>query len=164
MAERTAKAVASGSGGTKSGKRTLMRPWVIFDFGDSGAHAEVIYMDKHRTTEQRRHARRKAGVCAWLQFSGDDATRGMVSVDLGLEGAQFSSLRPVGTGERVLVRLQLGPSHPTVECKGVVRWAAPMPNRLNHFGVRFVDLRDDERAAIESFLKRPSAKPALAAV
>ncbi|MBX7258518.1 MAG: PilZ domain-containing protein [Candidatus Hydrogenedentes bacterium] len=121
-------------------------------------------MDKHRQTEQRRHTRRKVGVCAWLQFNGDDATRGMVSVDLAPEGAQFSSIRPIEIGERVLVRLQLGPSHPTVECKGAVCWAAPMPNRLNHFGVRFVDLNDDERASIESFLQRPSARPALAAV
>ena len=141
-----------------------MRPLVIFDFGDSGIRAELIYMNKHKKTEQRRHQRRRVGVCAWLQFNGDDATRGMVSVDMAPEGAQFSSIKPVNVGERVLVRLQLGPSHPIVECKGTVCWAAPMPNRLHHFGVRFLDLRDDERASIEGFLHRPSARPTLAAV
>lgn len=88
----------------------------------------------------------------------------MRSVDLSLEGSRFATLHPLPLGQTLLVRLQLEPTLPTVECKGRVCWCRPMPNGLHEFGVRFVDLLEDERERIERFLIGTQARPALVAV
>lgn len=101
--------------------------------------------------EARRHNRHKVAVCAWLDFYHENTTRGTVSEDLSLEGARFSSMRPVNVGERVLVRMQLDRAGTPIECKGRVCWTASQPNRLHTFGVRFVDLSEDERGNLSTY-------------
>jgi len=64
-------------------------------------------------------------------------------VDVGTEGARFTTHRQVVAGEHVLVNLQLPSS--SIECKGRVCWCAREEDGLSSFGVRFVDLREAER-------------------
>jgi hypothetical protein len=119
-------------------------------------------MEKQRK-EKRRHRRRNVAVCAWLAFNGDGASRGMVSVDLAPEGARFCALNPVSAGQPVLVRLQLGPSRRAIECKGRVCWTRSMPDSLRHFGVRFLDLHEEEEIWIREFLGGSATHPTAAA-
>lgn len=103
-------------------------------------------------------------VCAWLDFRGDSATRAMRSLDLSEEGARFATIRPVRAGDAVMVRLDVRAGEPAVECKGRVCWVRPMQDRVRHFGVRFVDLADDERSRIEQSLRDAADRVPLAAV
>ncbi len=114
--------------------------------------------------EARRHPRHKVAVCAWLDFHHEKTARGTVSEDLAVEGARFSSMRPVVVGERVLIRMQLDRSGGPIECKGRICWARTQANRLHTFGVRFVDLSDDERGCLGSYLDGTWPTPAYAAV
>jgi len=105
------------------------------------------------------------GASAWLRFAGERDARGTVSLDLSKQGAQFSGIRPAEDGTPVLVHLQLASGSPVIECKGRVCWSRLMPNGLHNFGVRFLDLLDDEAALIERFLSGgPRLLPRLAAV
>jgi len=117
-----------------------------------------------RQEDARRHKRHKVGVYAWLEFCHETTTRGTLSEDLALEGARFSSMRPVVVGERVLVRMQLERSRGPIECKGRICWTKNQPNRLHTFGVRFVDLCEDEQGHLASFLDGTRPNPAYAAV
>ncbi|HRK34960.1 MAG TPA: PilZ domain-containing protein [Candidatus Hydrogenedentes bacterium] len=98
-----------------------------------------------QVTNARRHERYQVPIAAWIEFHGDAETRGTVSRDVSAEGARFSSVRPMLAGEPVIVRMQLGRGAQIVECKGRVVWTKQMPNRLHDFGVRFVDLDEDEQ-------------------
>ncbi|GMU93270.1 MAG: hypothetical protein AMXMBFR4_23280 [Candidatus Hydrogenedentota bacterium] len=138
-------------------------------FGDFGGkqNAVVRHMMKYmeaRRTNQRRHTRHNVSIAAWLEFENDSVYRGTVSTDLGIEGARFSSLTPVEVGQRVLVRMQLGHTSNVIECKGRVCWSQPMPNRLYDFGVRFVDLDEEECSRLQSFLERWQMRTAYAVV
>jgi hypothetical protein len=112
----------------------------------------------------RRHKRMAVPVCAWLDFRGDSATRAMRSLDLSLEGARFATIRPVRTGDAVMARLEIRSGESAVECKGRVCWVRPMQDRVRHFGVRFVDLSDEERSRIEQLLNEAARQAPLAAV
>lgn len=114
--------------------------------------------------EARRHQRHKVAVCAWLDFHQERTTRGTVSEDLAVEGARFSSMRPVSVGEGVLVRMQLDRSGGPIECKGRVCWAQSQPNQLHTFGVRFVDLSEEEQVYLASYLDGKWPATAYAAV
>ena len=122
----------------------------------------MVYRDK--TTSKRRHERFAVPVAAWLEFFGDTDTRGTVSRDVGAEGARFSGVRPALVGEPVIVRMQLGRGTQPVECKGRIVWSKMMPNRLHDFGVRFLDLSEEERAELLGFLAGHFQSPAYAAV
>ena len=102
--------------------------------------------------DSRRHIRQRVTACAWLEFSQETLPRATTTLDLAIEGARFSSMKPATLGDPVLVRLQLGTSPRYIECKGKVCWTDRMPNRLYNFGVRFVDLYEDERLRLEQFL------------
>jgi hypothetical protein len=102
--------------------------------------------------EKRRYARHGESVCAWLTFHYDALQCGTLTEDLSSEGACFSTLRPIHAGEQVLLNLQVDPTG--IECKGKVCWALTMPNGLNRFGVRFVDIGDDEREQLSHYLVR----------
>lgn len=128
-----------------------MRFLVETRFGVLGGYAVMRYMEKQRKYK-RRNRRQPVAVCAWLEFDSDRTTRGMVSVDLGPEGAQFCALNAVNLGERVLVRLQLESTGRPMECKGRVCWTQSKPNSLQHFGIRFLDLHEDEQARLCDFL------------
>jgi PilZ domain-containing protein len=88
----------------------------------------------------------------------------MRTVDLAPEGARFVQTRPMPEGEPLQIALQLGPLVHTIECKGRVCWSKPARNGLHEFGVRFVDLLEEERERINRFLSANKARPALAAV
>ena len=104
--------------------------------------------------ERRRHERIEEAVCAWLSFRRDGAAYGALTMDIGQEGAQFSTTRNVDVGEHVMVHLQL-PST-SVECRGQICWVAPSPRGQMNFGVRFVDLQEIERDRLGRFINRAS--------
>jgi hypothetical protein len=131
-------------------------------FGDSDGNARVRTMDSKMCN--RRHERYAVPVAAWIEFYGDTNTRGTISRDMSAEGARFSSIRPTLVGEPVIVRMQLGRTQAPMECKGRVVWSKFMPNRLHEYGVRFVDLTDEEQVALRAFLTGHFQSPAYAAV
>jgi hypothetical protein len=102
--------------------------------------------------ERRRFARHDESVCAWLTFHYDALQCGTLTEDLSAEGACFSTLRRVNAGEQLLLHLQVDPTG--IECKGKVCWTSSMPNGLNRFGVRFVDIRHDEQDQLSHYLTR----------
>jgi len=114
--------------------------------------------------DARRHQRHKVAVCAWLDFHRENTTRGTVSEDLAVEGARFCSMRPVAVGEGVLVRMQLEPSAGPIECKGRICWTRSQPNELHTFGVRFVDLSEEEQGYLASYLGGNRPNPVYATV
>jgi len=106
-------------------------------------------------SERRRYARVEESVCAWLSFRGDYAAYGMLSADLGAEGARFSALRRVSVKERVAIYFDFPTK--TVGCEAEVRWVKPTPNGWVDFGVRFVKLDGHERDYLERFLTKTAA-------
>jgi len=88
----------------------------------------------------------------------------MRSADLSLSGVRFTWLRPHVPGTPLLIRLQLGETGPAIECKGRVCWSVPLRNGLHYFGVRFLDMTEDEIEHLENFLNVTKARPVLAAV
>jgi len=111
-------------------------------------------MVKTPVMNRRRHPRGASAARGWLQFRGDVSARETVSADLAREGAQFSTAGPREAGEQALVHLQLAFGG-TIECKGKVCWSRCAPDGTCNFGVRFVDLADDEGEAIQCFLDSP---------
>jgi hypothetical protein len=104
--------------------------------------------------ERRRHARVEQHLCAWISFQASETAHGTLTVDLGAQGAQFSTLRSVEVSEPVLVCLQF-PSG-SIECKGRVCWTNWGSNGLNYFGVRFLDLSESERDRLEHYVDHRS--------
>ena len=102
--------------------------------------------------EKRRFVRVEEPVCAWLQFRRDGAAYGTLTIDVGLEGARFTSLRQVRIGDHLMVSLQL-PSM-TIECKGKVCWSSLDDLDTLCFGVRFLDLREAEREHLNRYLSK----------
>lgn len=102
--------------------------------------------------ERRRFERYHESICAWLTFHYDTLQYGTLTEDVSVDGACFSTLRKVNAGEHLMLHLQVEPGG--IECKGKVCWIQPMPNGLNRFGVRFVDLMDDERDHLARHLAR----------
>ncbi|NUM55599.1 MAG: PilZ domain-containing protein [Candidatus Hydrogenedentes bacterium] len=119
-------------------------------FGDSDGNGRVGTMNTKQCN--RRHERYAVPVAAWIEFYGDTNTRGTISRDVSAEGARFSSIRPTLVGEPVIVRMQLGRAQTPMECKGRVVWSKYMPNRLHEYGVRFVDLSEEEQSGLLGFL------------
>lgn len=131
-------------------------------FGDSDGNARVRTMSTKICS--RRHERYPVPVAAWIEFYGDSHSRSALSRDVSAEGARFSGIRPALTGEPVLVRMQLGRTQTPMECKGRIVWSKSMPNRLYEFGVRFVDLSEEEQSNLLGFLTGRIQSPAYAAV
>lgn len=104
--------------------------------------------------ERRRHERVEEAVCAWLSFRRDGAAYGVLTLDIGMEGAQFSTTRSVDIGDQVMVHLQL-PSA-SVDCRGQICWVTPTQHDQKYFGVRFVDLQETERDRLMRFIGRAS--------
>ncbi len=88
----------------------------------------------------------------------------MRSLDLSAHGARFSTIRPVAKGDLVMVRLEVRPGAPAVECKGRVCWAESMADQVREFGVRFIDLVEDERAQIRTAMRDTTSGQSLAAI
>ena len=114
--------------------------------------------------ERRRHPRKPVGACAWLEFDGENAVRGMVSSDLSLEGARFTNVRQVIPGASTLVSVQLEPQARPIECKARVCWTRRTADGLFEFAVRFLDLHAEEQESLARFLAGIRTAPAMAAV
>jgi Tfp pilus assembly protein PilZ len=112
----------------------------------------------------RRFLRHRVPLCAWLEFRDDDSTRAMRSLDLSTEGARFATIRAVEKNDPIMVRLEVRPGAPAVECKGRVCWVEPMQDRVRLFGIRFVDLAEDERIQIEQALVESTSRQSMAAI
>lgn len=107
-------------------------------------------MDKG-ISNRRRHPRHPIAVCAWLRFRDEDTARCTRSCDLAREGARFVALRPVRAAEPVILSLSLSGTR-SMECKAVVCWSRRIPNGMFEFGVRFLDLRDEEYEQLDAAL------------
>ncbi len=114
--------------------------------------------------ERRRHPRKPVGACAWLEFDGENAVRGMVSSDLSLEGARFTDVRPVIPGASTLVSVQIEAQTRPIECKARVCWTRRAAGGLYEFAVRFLDLHTEEQEDLARFLAGTRTAPAMAAV
>lgn len=106
---------------------------------------ETVQLDK------RRFPRIDEAVCAWLSFKKDSAAYGTTTMDLGLEGARFTTLKRVDVGDNVIVCLQL--PWMSIQCKGKVCWLSAETGGLYNFGVRFLDLRDNERDFLNRYVR-----------
>ena len=111
----------------------------------------------------RRFDRQPVPICAWLEFRHDGSTRAMRSLDLSTDGARFATIRPVIQGELIMMRLDVRPGAPAVECKARVCWVQPMADRVRQFGVRFVDLAEDERTEIDQAMVDAANRQLMAA-
>ncbi|MFO7973899.1 MAG: PilZ domain-containing protein [Candidatus Hydrogenedentota bacterium] len=114
--------------------------------------------------ERRRHIRHAIEIATWLYEPRERRPLLMRSADLSLSGVRLTWLRPLLAGTPLLVCLQLGENGPAIECKGHVCWCALLKNGLHHFGVRFLDITEDESQQLEEFLRVSKARPVLAAV
>lgn len=114
--------------------------------------------------ERRRHIRHSIAIGAWLSQPSEGRLSPMRSADVSVSGARLTWLRPLAPNTPLLVRMQLGESGHAIECKGRVCWCAPLKNGLHHFGVRFLDITEDEHERLEEFLNVTKARPVLAAV
>lgn len=111
-------------------------------------------MTNPASDERRRFERNEIAVCVWLQFHHDSTVQGTTTVDLSPEGARFHASKAVRPGQHVMLYLQLDPVAYTVECKGKVCWATPQPSGLTAFGVRFLDLQEEEHERIGRALRK----------
>lgn len=103
-------------------------------------------------TNKRRFQRHPASLKAALCFHSWDVPTRVETVDLGVEGIQCLSCEPIPDGTRVLVRLQLVPGETWLECKGKICWARLEEDSRTRFGIRFLDLIEDEREMLDLFL------------
>ncbi len=101
---------------------------------------------------RRRWPRAPVAVWTRIRCRGDDVGRWMVSHDLTPEGALFSTIRPVREGDLVILQIELPTGTCPLVCKARACWSRPMPNGLHGFGVRFLDLDDDARDRLQTFL------------
>lgn len=98
---------------------------------------------------ERKHFRCESGIF----FRGDPRPLPVHTEDIGLGGACFRSEHHVAEGTPVLLYLRLRPDSGQIECKGKVCWRENAGTDAWRFGVSFVDLLDDERAAIEEVVE-----------
>ena len=101
--------------------------------------------------EQRRSTRYSVQVSAILTFRAYGEHFENMTHDLSVDGASFSAWHPVHMGDGVLISLQFDEER--FECKGQVRWVQTLPDGERRFGVRFVDLFDDERRRLQHILR-----------
>ena len=101
-------------------------------------------------TAQRRSTRYAVQVNAVLTFRTDGEPLENTTLDLGVEGAAFTAWHEVHVGDGVILCLHFG--NERFECKGQVRWVRTFPGGERRFGIRFVDLFDDEKRELCDFL------------
>ena len=101
-------------------------------------------------TDNRLHSRFKKPICTWLSFFGGHGTYGTVTMDIGDGGARFCMMKDVNKDDRVLLNVQVAPS--CIECKGRVCWVEDGEDGFNTFGVRFLDLSEEDRDSLKRYL------------
>lgn len=102
-------------------------------------------------TDRRRFGRRAHLHYAWIDCAKGTRSRATTTIDIGPEGARFRSIDSPALDERLIIHLQVGLGHRALECKGKVCWVSQGATRLPEFGVRFVDLTEEERALLDRF-------------
>jgi hypothetical protein len=107
---------------------------------------------KYHEQEHRRHGRFRKEAPAWLSFRDTPEPCGATTLDLSPEGASFQIRSRVKPRVPVILKLSLEGHAPPLEAKGKVCWAAPGPDGTHQFGVRFLDLTEDERTRLGRFL------------
>jgi len=107
---------------------------------------------KHNEQDNRRHGRFRTEASASLSFQDSPEPCGATTLDLSPEGAAFRSESRVRPRVPVILRLSLESHTPPLEAKGKVCWANSRPDGTHQFGVRFLDLSDDEQARLGLFL------------
>ena len=112
--------------------------------------------------EKRRHPRGEGDVCAWLSFPDDTAIYASLTMDLGLNGARFSTHRQVRKGDAVRLHLELPVG--VVQCAGTVCWCRVKSDGQHTFGVQFTELREADRSNLRLHLGSEALMPWLAAV
>jgi len=109
---------------------------------------------------KRRHQRKNVNVLAWSLLSLDAGPHVTETIDLASEGARLTSAHPVESYSIVLLRLRLEDSTTTIECKGRICWCESVDSGVYHYGVRFLDLSDDERELLEKYLAKHNGSTA----
>lgn len=100
--------------------------------------------------DKRRHNRHEKPVCTWLSFQNGQGTYGTVTMDIGMGGARFSMMKDVEENESVLLNVQVAPSG--IECKGKICWVESKPGGVSNFGVRFLDISEEDRESLSLYL------------
>ena len=106
---------------------------------------------KYMEQEHRRHGRYRKEASAWLDFHDAPGPCDATTLDLSREGASFQARARVKPRAPVMLRLLLDGQTP-LEAKGKVCWANSRPDGTHEFGVRFLDLTEDEQAQLGRFL------------
>jgi hypothetical protein len=112
-------------------------------------------MEEVEIINKRRFERQSLNVPTALQFHENGAAVVTLTADLGIEGARFCTEKSITPGTPVLLRLQLGPNGQVLECKGKVCWTTDGGDDFTYFGIRFLDLHEDERELLRQFLSQP---------
>ena len=84
-----------------------------------------------------------------MAFSADAEPRVTHTVNVTPEGAQFADSRPVEPQAMILLRIRVDDETSPLECKGRVCWVRQTSDGTWRFGVRFLDLTDDEHNLIK---------------
>ncbi len=105
---------------------------------------DFIVFTPEESSDRRRYQRFELSVCVWLRFHNDPSVHATTTVDVSPEGARFTANHRARPEEHVLLYMQLEPVAYTVECKGKICWAEAQPTGGTAFGVRFLDLGDEE--------------------
>lgn len=103
--------------------------------------------------DRRRYGRRSHRHYAWIDMGVGMMGRATTTVDLGVEGARFQTVDAIPVGTRLLVHLQVGQGHRDLECKGKICWVGTGADGMQEYGVRFVDLTEEEYALLNGFLE-----------
>lgn len=100
--------------------------------------------------DNRRHSRYSKPICTWLSFYNGHGTYGTVTMDIGTGGARFCMMKNIDENDNVLLNVQVTPS--CIECKGKVCWVENSDGGFNTFGVRFLDLSEEDRDSLNRYL------------
>ncbi|MCL4218961.1 MAG: PilZ domain-containing protein [Candidatus Hydrogenedentes bacterium] len=106
------------------------------------------------TTEKRQYDRHLASVELWLATRSMRAPFPVKTRNLSEAGAACRINQVVEPGDLILGYLQLPGEFTTIECKCRVCWTAETDGVQTHCGIRFLDLREEEREVILEFLDR----------
>ena len=107
---------------------------------------------RYEEQEHRRHGRFRREAPAWLDFRDAPGPCDATTLDLSREGASFQARQQVRPRTPVILRLMLDSQSPPIEAKAKVCWVAPRPGGVHEFGVRFLDLSEDEQARLGLYL------------
>ena len=100
--------------------------------------------------EQRHYPRFRRKVPTSMQFRKDGAILQTTTRDVSVEGAEFEWGRSVQPGERILFHIKL--TNSVFRCEGMVQWVRSLTTGQYFFGVRFLNLREDQYQQMEEFL------------